>query len=349
MAILDRLQLLIRSEVQPRSRGGRDASPDERRAVLRDVRDSLARLYAAERQVMSGYQDQLDEVQAWEDRAAIAVRAGKDDLGREALQRKRALELRAESTRKELDRIQREIVQLRDGVDRLRDAAGRAPQAPAAGRWEDSGSRVSPPPAAGRWDRAPAGPTTHQTPIATAPPAPGPVSPWAQPAVSPWAAPAPSTESASGPLEPIGAAYPAAAPTPPTYSPANPWGTPSAATPHHSGSLASSASASAARAEATIEGVRHRMTDFGPMESRISALEAEVEARSMLADDLEDPLRDPHAASFDALERQARARDIEARVASMRDEVERTPPPATDHPSDGDDPIEKLRRRLGGG
>lgn len=405
MSILDRLQLLIRSEMTPLRRS--PSSPDEARAVLRDVRDSLARLYAAERQVSERYQDLLDEAQSWEDRAALAARAGNDGLAREALQRKRAVELNAESTRRELDRVQREIVQLRDGVDRLRAStatagpAAAAPSSYAPSSYPNStgasapyapssvasgspygGSYASPEsPYASPAATTPAeGPSTAQQAPSTADaPGWGAAGGWGvRRAPSPWATS--GADSAATPTAgthpPAGAAAYAPAPRAPT-EPA-----PLAPTPggYHAGPLPPSGAAdsagplapsgagylteappsratapptSAERAAATIDRAYDRVDPtLAAMGSRIEAMEADAAAAEIVAADLGDPLADPHAASFARLERDAHARRVDAEVDALRARVANESAGASgDDASEqggGDDPLERLRRRLGG-
>lgn len=117
MAILDRLHMLIRSEVSHLT-GRRDRREDAHQAV-REARASLAELYTRERREHRAYQDLLDRVQTLEDRAVAALRTDDEVAARAAIEEKHRVDDDAESARRTLERTRRELGDLRAALTAL--------------------------------------------------------------------------------------------------------------------------------------------------------------------------------------------------------------------------------------
>ncbi len=86
MSILDRLNLLVRSNLNELSARGtnRDAVRDME-SSLRDARRQLVELRASEKRLIARLRELRDKADQWEDRAVLALRRGEEDLARDAL------------------------------------------------------------------------------------------------------------------------------------------------------------------------------------------------------------------------------------------------------------------------
>ena len=103
--------------------------------IIREMEDTLVELKASCAGVMANCkkiqrqtQEAEDMAKQWEDRAALAVKKGRDDLGREALIERRRYQERADSLNKELedhngliDHYQEDIRQLEDKLRTARE------------------------------------------------------------------------------------------------------------------------------------------------------------------------------------------------------------------------------------
>lgn len=117
MSILDRLQMLLRSEMSHLSRRG-----DGRGAVretLAEARQALQRNRAAEQRLNRDYQDALDDVHRYEELAVRALRSGDEAAARDALRTKQDAERRASGIRQRLDGQREELDDLRRALDAL--------------------------------------------------------------------------------------------------------------------------------------------------------------------------------------------------------------------------------------
>lgn len=140
MSILDRLQLLLRSEMSSLSRRG-----DGRRAVretLGEARQALQRNRSAEQRLNRDYQDALDDVHRYEQIAIRALRTGDERSAHDALRAKQDAERRASGIRQRLDRQRSELDDLRRALDALemRIEARRE-----RGGWQPPSSATPPP------------------------------------------------------------------------------------------------------------------------------------------------------------------------------------------------------------
>jgi phage shock protein A len=110
MSILDRLNLLVRSNINDRIGSSRPdsgaGSLQEMEQSLREARGQLSMLRGDERRLMDQLRASRDKLEQWEERALLALRSGSEDLAREALE---ARGLAAE-----------EATRLRDQLDELR-------------------------------------------------------------------------------------------------------------------------------------------------------------------------------------------------------------------------------------
>ena len=102
MSILDRLHLLIRSNVSDIGSGlkGRVSEIDE---SMRDARLQRAELRRGESSIVQQIRDAREETDRWEKRAMLALKNGDEALAREALLRKNRVVDQIESLRGELD------------------------------------------------------------------------------------------------------------------------------------------------------------------------------------------------------------------------------------------------------
>lgn len=243
-------------------------------AARRDLRASLESLRKQE-------QEALDEAQRWEDRAALAVRAGDDGLARQALQKRDEAERRASGIRVEIAR-----------TAQIDTGAG------------DAG--VSPYPAPSVLQPAGVVPALSPAPAPTAGPYPGSV------AAGSYAPPAPSHSAPGGGQ-------------PPNFSP-----------------VPTDDLSAALDEPSAMSRLRASFSRLGEFEDRILGREAQLQASNELDASMDDPLADPHAASFANLE-------ARARLESFRKQQASAPVPSATPPSEGgpEDALARLRRRMG--
>jgi phage shock protein A len=105
-SILDRLNLLVRSNLNDLSDGLRPGSSGPLRDMessLRDARRQLAELRTNETSLSRRIRELRDKADSWEDRAVLALRSGDEDLAREALIVKNETMREAERLRDQLD------------------------------------------------------------------------------------------------------------------------------------------------------------------------------------------------------------------------------------------------------
>lgn len=108
MSILDRLNLLIRSNINDSiGRHGRSSSArqalSEMEGSLRDARRQQAELRRGERQLAEQIRQARQRADQWEDRAMLALRRGDEELAREALVVKNQAMAEAQRHRDQLD------------------------------------------------------------------------------------------------------------------------------------------------------------------------------------------------------------------------------------------------------
>ncbi len=119
MSLLDRLNLLIRSEINDLSRGDRlRGAMRDMESSLRDAKRQQIEVRRSEKRLVAQIREQRDKADRWEDRAVLALKSGDEELAREALiMKNRAL---AES-----DRLREELEQQRaylQDIDRALEA-----------------------------------------------------------------------------------------------------------------------------------------------------------------------------------------------------------------------------------
>lgn len=94
MGILDRLSRLIRANLNDLIKRAEDPEKiiaqalEDMRSALRDARMEVAEAMAQLAKLKRDQQSYADQVSAWEEKATEALKAGKEDLAREALKRK---------------------------------------------------------------------------------------------------------------------------------------------------------------------------------------------------------------------------------------------------------------------
>jgi len=125
MGILGRLSTLIKSNVNDVIDGMQDPAK-EIDQMVRDMEDSarqarseVATVMAGEKQLQKRIESLAAEARSWEDRAAMAVRAGDDALAKEALLRKAQKEIEKAEAEKSLQEQQVYVDQLTAGLRAL--------------------------------------------------------------------------------------------------------------------------------------------------------------------------------------------------------------------------------------
>jgi phage shock protein A len=106
MSILDRLNLLIRSNINDTSSSGRSAFRSTMRDMessLRDARRQLAELRVNERKLVENIRQERQQVDRWEDRAIMALQNGDDDLARSAIMEKNKIQREVDRLHEQLD------------------------------------------------------------------------------------------------------------------------------------------------------------------------------------------------------------------------------------------------------
>jgi phage shock protein A len=94
MGILERLSRLIRANINDLIKKAEDPEKiiaqalEEMRATLRDARMEVAEAMAELKKLQRDQESYMSQMGGWEDKAAEALRAGREDLAREALKRK---------------------------------------------------------------------------------------------------------------------------------------------------------------------------------------------------------------------------------------------------------------------
>lgn len=94
MGILDRLSRLIRANINDLIKRAEDPEKiieqalEDMRAALRDAREEVASAMAEQKKLEREQQSYAEQMRAWENKAAEALRSGREDLAREALKRK---------------------------------------------------------------------------------------------------------------------------------------------------------------------------------------------------------------------------------------------------------------------
>jgi phage shock protein A len=118
MGILDRLSRLIRANINDLIRRAEDPEKiieqalEDMRSALRDARVEVAEAMAELKKLERDQQNYSEQIAAWENKAAEALRAGKEDLAREALRRKAQAQTLS-------DGFLQQIAQQRSVVDQL--------------------------------------------------------------------------------------------------------------------------------------------------------------------------------------------------------------------------------------
>lgn len=94
MGIIDRLSRLIRANINDLIKKAEDPEKiieqalEDMRATLRDARMEVAEAMAELKKLQRDQQSYAEQVSGWENKAAEALRQGREDLAREALKRK---------------------------------------------------------------------------------------------------------------------------------------------------------------------------------------------------------------------------------------------------------------------
>jgi phage shock protein A len=125
MGILGRLSTLIKSNVNDAIDSMQDPGKEidqmvrDMEEAAREARAEVATCMAEEKRLQKRVELLGQEVKAWEDRAAVAVRSGDDNLAREALVRQAGVEGERAETRKALQEQGVYVDQLMSGLKAL--------------------------------------------------------------------------------------------------------------------------------------------------------------------------------------------------------------------------------------
>ena len=156
MSLLDRLNLLIRSELNDLSReSGFKGAMSEIESSLRDARRQRAELRRSEANLIKQIREARDKANRWEERAMLALKHGDEDLAREALiMKNRSLDT-ATRMRDELDDYRAQIQDIERALEalemKLEGARGRLEDSRGSG--SSSSSRRSDLRDESAWDR----------------------------------------------------------------------------------------------------------------------------------------------------------------------------------------------------
>lgn len=121
MSILDRLNLLVRSEFGARSAG---PPPSEVRSTLREASDSLAEVRRIERRLDREYDELREAMDREEANAVAALESGDEDRARRSLERKAVIERDAEAIMVDRDDARERLEELRSALRSLEDRVG---------------------------------------------------------------------------------------------------------------------------------------------------------------------------------------------------------------------------------
>lgn len=104
MSLLDRLNLLIRSEINDLSRGDRlRGAMRDMESSLRDAKRQQIEVRRSEKRLVAQIREQRDKAERWEERAVLALKSGDEELAREALIMKNRSLVESERLREELE------------------------------------------------------------------------------------------------------------------------------------------------------------------------------------------------------------------------------------------------------
>jgi phage shock protein A len=120
MSILDRLNTLIRAEINDLSgRGSFGNAMKEAQSSVRDARRQKAELRRAEANLVKQIRAVREKAARWEERAMLALKGGEEDLAREALMMKNRQLDEASRLRDELDDYRAQIQDLERALEAL--------------------------------------------------------------------------------------------------------------------------------------------------------------------------------------------------------------------------------------
>ncbi|NWJ44905.1 MAG: PspA/IM30 family protein [Chloroflexi bacterium] len=125
MGILDRISTILRSNIN--SALDKAENPEkmldqiirDMSSAIEEAKGQVAGVIAQEKQTEAEMNSNLRQSQEWSDRAEKAVKAGRDDLAREALRRKKDLEGIATTYKQQFDTQHQMSQQLRTQLDAL--------------------------------------------------------------------------------------------------------------------------------------------------------------------------------------------------------------------------------------
>ncbi|MEZ4461185.1 MAG: PspA/IM30 family protein [bacterium] len=120
MSILDRLNLLIRSEINDVARPDRMRSAvSDMESSLREARQQQARLRQDEKKLIAMIREGRSKISTWEDRAVLALKSGQEDLAKEALVMKNRATQEVETLRDRLDEHRSAIKDIERALEAL--------------------------------------------------------------------------------------------------------------------------------------------------------------------------------------------------------------------------------------
>ncbi len=118
MSLLDRLNLLIRSEMSDLTRRGKNPM-GEMEGSLKEARRQKAELRRSEAKLLKQIREVREKAERWEERAVLALKNGDEDLAREALVMKNRTLDEAAQMRDDLDHYRAQIQDLERALEAL--------------------------------------------------------------------------------------------------------------------------------------------------------------------------------------------------------------------------------------
>lgn len=116
MSILDRLNLLIRSEISDLTRGN---AMSDMEGSLREARRQRAELRRSEANLVKQIREGRDKAARWEERAVLALKNGDEELAREALVMKNRTLDETSRLRDELDEYRSQVQDIERALEAL--------------------------------------------------------------------------------------------------------------------------------------------------------------------------------------------------------------------------------------
>src|SRR5678815_1198612 len=123
MGLLDRVSTLIRANINDMISRAEDPEKVIRQLILDmnnqliQVKTQVAAAIADERLMQKRYEDNQKKADEWQRKAELAIEAGKDDLARDALSRRRTFQETADGFKAQYTEQAAQVEQLKQALD----------------------------------------------------------------------------------------------------------------------------------------------------------------------------------------------------------------------------------------